>query len=64
MFVCGDDADAKKVVTDLVAELGLKPVATGPLTQARYLEPPAMLWISMAYRFGQGPNFGFHVVGR
>jgi 8-hydroxy-5-deazaflavin:NADPH oxidoreductase len=64
MFVCGDDADAKKVVTGLVAELGFEPVDAGPLMQARYLEPLAMLWISMAYGFGQGPNFGFRVVRR
>jgi 8-hydroxy-5-deazaflavin:NADPH oxidoreductase len=64
MFVCGDDADAKKVVIGLLAELGFEPIDAGPLTQARYLEPLAMLWISMAYRFGQGPNFGFRVVRR
>ena len=64
MFLCGDDADAKKVVTGLVAELGFEPVDAGPLKQARYLEPLAMLWISMAYQFGQGPNFGFRVVRR
>jgi 8-hydroxy-5-deazaflavin:NADPH oxidoreductase len=48
----------------LVAELGFEPVDAGPLRQARYLEPLAMLWISMAYQFGQGPNFGFRVVRR
>jgi 8-hydroxy-5-deazaflavin:NADPH oxidoreductase len=64
MFLCGDDADAKKVVTGLVAELGFEPVDAGPLTQARYLEPLAMLWISMAYGLGQGPNFGFRVLRR
>ena len=64
MFVCGDDADAKKVVAGLVAELGFEPVDAWPLTQARYLEPLAMLWISMAYGLGQGPNFGFRVVRR
>jgi hypothetical protein len=58
MFLCGNDADAKKVVTGLVAGLGFEPVDAGPLTQARYLEPLAMLWISMAYGLGQGPNFG------
>src|SRR5215467_6029255 len=47
MFLCGNDADAKKVVTGLVAGLGFEPVDAGPLTQARYLEPLAMLWISM-----------------
>jgi 8-hydroxy-5-deazaflavin:NADPH oxidoreductase len=64
MFVCGDDPDAKKVVTGLVAALGFEPVDVGPLSQARYLEPLAMLWISMAYRLGQGPDFGFRVVRR
>ena len=64
MFACADDADAKKVVTGLVGELGFEPVDAGPLRQARYLEALAMLWISMAYQFGQGPNFGFRVVRR
>jgi hypothetical protein len=62
MFFCGDDADAKKLVTGLIAELGFEPVDAGGLTQARYLEPLAMLWISMAYRYGNGPDFGFRVV--
>ncbi|MGO8920776.1 MAG: NADPH-dependent F420 reductase [Stellaceae bacterium] len=64
MFVCGDDADAKKLVTGLIVDLGFEPVDAGGLTQARYLEPLAMLWISMAYRYGNGPNFGFRVVRR
>jgi 8-hydroxy-5-deazaflavin:NADPH oxidoreductase len=64
MFVCGDDAEGKKLVVGLVAELGFEPVDAGGLTQSRYLEPVAMLWISMAYRYGQGPNFGFRVVRR
>jgi NADPH-dependent F420 reductase len=64
MFLCGDDADAKKLVTGLIAELGFEPVDAGGLTQARYLEPLAMLWITMAYRYGNGPDFGFRVVRR
>ena len=64
MFMCGDDTDAKKLVTGLIADLGFEPVDAGGLTQARYLEPMAMLWISMAYRYGNGPNFGFRVVRR
>ena len=64
MFVCGDDADAKKLATGLITELGFEAVDAGGLTQARYLEPLAMIWISMAYRYGNGPNFGFRVVRR
>ncbi len=64
MFICGDDTEAKRLVTGLVAELGFEPVDAGGLTQARYLEPLAMLWVSMAYRYGNGPDFGFRVVRR
>jgi 8-hydroxy-5-deazaflavin:NADPH oxidoreductase len=59
MFICGDDASAKATVARLAGELGFDPVDCGPLTQARLLEPLAMLWISMAYAYGAGPNIGF-----
>ncbi len=59
MFICGDDASAKATVARLASELGFDPVDCGPLTQARLLEPLAMLWISMAYAYGAGPNIGF-----
>ena len=48
MFVCGDDADAKAVATEVVAELGFEVVDAGPLESARWLEPWAMQWISHA----------------
>jgi len=59
MFLCGDDANAKATVAQLAGELEFDPVDCGPLTQARLLEPLAMLWISMAYAYGAGPNIGF-----
>jgi len=34
----------------LIPDLGFAPVDAGGLTQARYLAPLAMLWISLAYR--------------
>jgi hypothetical protein len=64
MFVAGDDAEAKKLVLGLVGELGFEPLDAGPLKQSRYLEPLAMLWISMAYAYGNGPNIGFRLVRR
>jgi 8-hydroxy-5-deazaflavin:NADPH oxidoreductase len=48
----------------LIADLAFEPVDAGGLTQARYLEPLVMLWISMAFRYSNGPNFGFRVVRR
>jgi hypothetical protein len=64
MFVCGDDADARAVVAGLAAELGFEPVDCGPLRSARYLEPMAMVWITLAYPLKNGPDFGFAVLRR
>jgi NADPH-dependent F420 reductase len=64
MLLCGDDAEAKKVVADLARQLGFEPVDVGPLRSARYLEAVALLWIDMAVLQGFGTNFGFRVVKR
>jgi hypothetical protein len=64
MFVCGDDPAAKATTATLVTELGFDVIDAGPLTSARLLEPLAMLWISLAYRFGYGPNIAFKLMRR
>ena len=56
MFIAGDDAAAKKVVSALASELGFDVVDAGPLIAARWLEPLAMLWIHLAYKQGLGPT--------
>ncbi|MBV8534205.1 MAG: NAD(P)-binding domain-containing protein [Alphaproteobacteria bacterium] len=58
MFVCGE-GDKKKLVLQLVKELGFDTVDAGGLKIARLLEPYALLWIHMALRGGLGRNFGF-----
>jgi 8-hydroxy-5-deazaflavin:NADPH oxidoreductase len=64
MFFATDDSAAQKVVELLVRDVGFEPVFAGPLKQARYLEPLAMLWISMAVKHGYGTDFAFTVVRR
>lgn len=64
MFICGDDATAKKTVAGLAEALGFDPVDAGPLTQARLLEPLAMLWISLAYAYGHGVDIAFKLLRR
>ena len=61
-FLCGDDAAAKKAVARLASDIGFDPVDAGPLTQARLLEPLAMLWISMAYAHGLGIGIAFKLL--
>jgi len=64
MFYCGDDAGAKRMVKPLVEELGFESIDAGPLSQARLLEPFALLWISLALVHGQGRDIGFKLLRR
>ena len=64
MFVAGDDRAARQVVLDLAQELGFDPCDAGPLRNARYLEPLAMLWIDLAYLRGRGQAFAFGLLSR
>ena len=64
MFVADDDPTAKRTVIDLANQLGFETIDAGPLSQARLLEPVAMLWISLAYAQGLGPNFAFKLLRR
>jgi predicted dinucleotide-binding enzyme len=64
MFYCGDDAQAKGIVAGLVAGLGFDPLDAGPLTQCRVLEAFAMLWISLAVKYGYTPDFAFQMIRR
>lgn len=56
VFVAGDDADARKTVSDLAASAGLDVLETGGLASARYLEPVAGLNIALGYGLGHGTD--------
>jgi predicted dinucleotide-binding enzyme len=49
VFVCSDDVGAKRVVVELVRDLGAHAVDAGPLIAARLVEPAMMLAVSIAY---------------
>ena len=58
--LAGADTDAKARVAELVSELGLEPVDTGPLIAARYLE--GMMRLSLGYLFySNGKSFEFYL---
>ncbi len=59
LFYAGDDADAKSKVAALAMELGFDAVDAGPLTQARVLEPFALLWVSLAMARGREMAFKY-----
>jgi predicted dinucleotide-binding enzyme len=64
MFYCGDDKDAKLTVKGLIDELGFEALDAGPMTQARLLEPFALLWISLAIGQGYGFEIAFKLLRR
>ncbi len=64
MFICGDDAGAKDVVSGLVRDAGFDVVDAGALQIARLLEPLAMLWIHLAYGQRMGTGFAFGLLRR
>ena len=64
MLFCGDDPDAKAAVSKLIHDVGFDPIDCGPLTAARYLEPLAMLVISLGYSHGMGTNFAVSLIRR
>jgi len=64
MFYCGDDAAAKMIAHQLVADVGFEPVDAGPLASSRYLEPLAMLYIHLAFKQGWGSNSAFKMLKR
>jgi 8-hydroxy-5-deazaflavin:NADPH oxidoreductase len=64
MFICGDNTEAKAIVTGLAEDLDFEVVDAGALTMARYLEPLAMLWINLANVQRLGRNIAFKLVRR
>lgn len=64
MLYCGDDDAAKAAVRPLIDDLGFDAVDAGPLTQARLLEPIALLWISLAHKQGLGRDIAFKLMRR
>jgi 8-hydroxy-5-deazaflavin:NADPH oxidoreductase len=62
MFFCGDDAGAKLIVSELGNQLGFDMVDAGPLPQARWLEAMAILWITMAFKYGGSQRSAFKLL--
>ncbi len=64
LFICGDEAAAKIVVTDLATNIGFNVIDAGPLSAAGLLESMAQLWVHLAYTQGLGPNIAWKLLKR
>lgn len=63
VFLAGDDADAKKTLSEIARKAGFAPVDAGPLRNAAVLENVAILWIHLGTVGGHGRNFVFEMRG-
>ena len=62
MFICGNDADAKKTVTEFLTVFGWPPaIDLGGIEGARLLEPMCILWVIYGFRTG-GWNHAFKML--
>ena len=57
VLIAGDDAQAKASVSAFIESLGLRPLDTGPLAMARWLEGTGLVMMGLG-RYGVG-NFNF-----
>ncbi|MFW9819791.1 MAG: NADPH-dependent F420 reductase [Candidatus Thorarchaeota archaeon] len=64
LFICGDDLEAKSKSKQLGIDLGFDVIDTGPLKNARLIEPLGMLWIELAYNQGMGTDIAFKLLRR
>ncbi len=64
MWLAGDDADARQIVSRLAADIGFQPLDTGDLKTARLLEATAMLWIHLALVQKAGAGFTWAMLQR
>lgn len=64
MLACGDDDEAVMTAVGLAKDLGFDAHAFGALTNARLLEPLALVWIKLALQHGLGRGFAFALLHR
>ena len=59
LIYVGDDARAKKIVAQLIDDVGFEPIDAGPLRIARYSEPFTLLVARLAYEGTNGPALAY-----
>jgi hypothetical protein len=64
MMYCGQDPGAKKIVGDLIGQLGWEPLDVGGLEQALHLEHITLLWVRMVRVNGHSPNMVWAMLTR
>jgi predicted dinucleotide-binding enzyme len=59
MVYCGDTQTGKDIAATLIRDVGFDPIDAGPLRNARYTEPLAVLIAHLAYGGTEGPELAY-----
>lgn len=62
LFYCGDPGDARPTVEQLIADIGLRPIYVGDLTQLDAVDSLAKLWFALAFGQGYGRRLAFKLL--
>lgn len=62
VFFCGEHVEAKGVAKELIEACGYQAEDCGALSNSRYLEAMAMLWLQLAFWEDKGSDFSFRIV--
>jgi predicted dinucleotide-binding enzyme/predicted ester cyclase len=62
VFYCGDNHDAKSLAAELIRDAGLQPADAGPLENARYIEPVAMLMMELGQSHRKGSDIALRLM--
>lgn len=57
VFYCGDYPSSKAAVAKLITDVGLEPIDSGPLRNARFVEPMAMLFLQLGAFLGMAKEW-------
>lgn len=61
-FAASDDGEAKQLVLELARAIGFDAIDSGPLKNARLLEPLGFFNIQLGYVLGRGTQIGFKLL--
>jgi predicted dinucleotide-binding enzyme len=59
LVYCGDKQAGKNIAATLIRDVGFDPIDAGPLRNARYTEPLAVLIAHLAYGGTEGPELAY-----
>lgn len=61
VFIVGDDAEAKRIAAEVIADTGFDAVDAGAAVNAHHLEKLASFIIELGYAQGQGTNISYAI---